>query len=921
MLVAGTLSQVSRLSYGLQLGAVSQWCDEHGLSLLGLSPLDIGALVVARRDGGQTPRSMLSALSFVYRNKADPDSARCQLARRVDRIWKVQNREHLPPPKQAPVLPLAAWAAMHAAAGDPDDARPTDPYGEERRTRNRLIVSLGLTGGLRPGDLGKLSAPAARIDAGRRLILPLAPGGAGSVTKTGLRELVVPLGVAPLDVLPLGEDFQRLQRLRLQRGGDHLVADAIRHGDPPGGLCTQSVRDVLRRLAHVAGIENPRAVSGHSLRRSMVHLSAAAGWTLDQTAAVVGHSSTSTLEDHYLVGYGANWCRSDEGRRRLLDSTRGWADIPANAAFAAAAAARPAAPGPWWSGRDLDADRRRAEQIARSAPRFSSSIRNAPERIARSWEAFCEQVGADPNIPDRRLLEGFAISLTKDSTGTTWKLILYLSDYFAALPSTDLNDLAEIRSRVAAAVRLGRGITAANRRRGWDGPRRREIVHATDEMMEAAFSQPLVSRTERTRLLGLVLEDPDVAHIGAGHLRDPRRRERRVEDPHEIPGSPCAHGGGEHLAAQLARQLGQIAGDRSGADHPSAGVLDHVLQPGQRQHLPAGVDEERPGVALGVGGRCAAAGGAHLVESGLAQRSQRSDRTGRVARTGRHDDPLATAPAGRVQHGVVAADRDVSECQTAQPGGSQREVGVASESDRNPHRRGPRDRSPAGVALDEDQLPDSHWSAGETAHDAILPAAPGSVRGASAWTPATAPRSSISEVQSTTSSGSTTVPASQCSPQVSAPATDTRRHGTPYCVSSPHHRPGPDTGPAPESGRVTARPPSRPSLSGSALCNCGARLWRATGASWARPWRRAGPAAAALSPAQVRPERHRRGARPVGAERPCRGHPVRSQPCNHAPSCAARDTNSPGPLRAKWDLSWGFMSTPHRSKHWLFQSS
>ena len=129
MLVAGTLSQVSRLSYGLQLGAVSQWCDEHGLSLLGLSPLDIGALVVARRDGGQTPRSMLSALSFVYRNKADPDSARCQLARRVDRIWKVQNREHLPPPKQAPVLPLAAWAARRRAT-------PTTPAPPTPTARN-----------------------------------------------------------------------------------------------------------------------------------------------------------------------------------------------------------------------------------------------------------------------------------------------------------------------------------------------------------------------------------------------------------------------------------------------------------------------------------------------------------------------------------------------------------------------------------------------------------------------------------------------------------------------------------------------------------------------------------------------------------------------------------------------------------------
>ena len=210
LLVAGTLAPASRFRYGKELGAVSRWCMEHELDLLGLSPRDIGALVVARRDAGQSPRLMLTALAFVYRHKRFPDESVCALARHVERVWQAQNRDRLPLRKQAPVLPLMCWRSMHAAAGDPDDISPGDTFGEERRCRNRLIISLGVTGGLRPGDLGRLSASKAYIEANRHLVLPMVQGGNGTVTKTGRSEVIVPVGIPPFDVLPLGEDFTAL---------------------------------------------------------------------------------------------------------------------------------------------------------------------------------------------------------------------------------------------------------------------------------------------------------------------------------------------------------------------------------------------------------------------------------------------------------------------------------------------------------------------------------------------------------------------------------------------------------------------------------------------------------------------------------------------------------------------------------------
>lgn len=91
----------------------------------------------------------------------------------------------------------------------------------------------------------------------------------------------------------------------------------------------------------------------------------------------------------------------------------------------------------------------------------------------------------------------------------------------------------------------------------------------------------------------------------------------------------------------------------------------------------------RPGCWWG-----ATAVGAHRAVSGLAQALERRDKAGSVSRKSHDDDLLGATLAGRVQHGVVVVKRDISESQTAQPGGAQREVGIAAERDRDPYGRG-----------------------------------------------------------------------------------------------------------------------------------------------------------------------------------------------------------------------------------------
>ena len=93
VLVSGKLTARTRVRYGWDLGNVAQWCDLHCLDLLRLSALDIAALAVASRDSGYDPDMTLTALSFLYRHKHDPDESATTVARRVDRVWKAQGSQ------------------------------------------------------------------------------------------------------------------------------------------------------------------------------------------------------------------------------------------------------------------------------------------------------------------------------------------------------------------------------------------------------------------------------------------------------------------------------------------------------------------------------------------------------------------------------------------------------------------------------------------------------------------------------------------------------------------------------------------------------------------------------------------------------------------------------------------------------------
>ena len=510
LLVAGTLAPGTRHRYGYELSEVSRWCDEHGLSLLSLSPLDVAALLVARRNMGKEPRSMLAAIAFVYRHMPGGPVDIAGLARRVDRVWKAKYRDVRPPIRRAAVLPLQCWVEMREAIGSKEYAHKDHGLLEERLARDRLLISLCVAGGLRPGEPGRISASASRIDEMGRLVLPLVPEIPDSTTKTGHVRITVPVGAPPFDVLPLAEDFEKLRALRLARGdGDDYLFGNAYHYRTKGGVNRAVPPRVWQRAARVAGIAGAEMITGYSARRSMVHIAAAAGWSLDQIAAVTAHAKTDVLERAYLDGYGGTWARSAEGRQVMLWSTDGWQDCAANWA-PGFDRPRAASGRPWWSGRDLDEDRAEAERLARCSPRVS---RMAPAEIAligRRWEAFCDENGTDPAEPTPARLEMFALDFCRDKTSKRNESIRYLADWFASLPTTDLGRIGEISGWVMEAARVGGRTVKENKRRAGaapaGGPRSRRIVPVTEDDMEALFAVPLVKRQEGTRLVGLVLD-------------------------------------------------------------------------------------------------------------------------------------------------------------------------------------------------------------------------------------------------------------------------------------------------------------------------------------------------------------------------------------------------------------------------------
>ena len=507
VLVRGRITARTRARYGRELGIAAQWCAEHGLELLDLPPLDMAALAVASREGGCDPDMTLTALGFLYRHKPDPDEHATILARRVDRVWKAQNRHRLNPPRRAPVLPLGCWAAMRDAVDRPGYITRAHEFNSERMARDRLLISLGVSGGLRPGEPGRLSASKSSIDHHGRLVLPLVAGSPDAVTKTGRIAIVVPVEQPPFDAFPLADDFERLKALRLRRSSDdHLFAGAWHHG-MSGGLTEGQVRRLLRKMADKAGIADGAALSGHSMRRSMVHIAAAAGWPLESIAGVVGHRSTQELENCYLEGYGGTWSTSREGSALLLEGSAGWADWPINLAAAARTdPAAPTVPQQWWVGRDLQADRATAAALARRSPRTSHVNDWRAVRAGRMWRAFCDEAGADAARPSLLLLEAFATSWAEESTTCRADDIRYLTDHFAALELIAVEDLARIAEWVSAATKLAEKVTAANRRQTRTAPRRRQIADVTDEAMERIFDVALTSQSEALRLNGLVIE-------------------------------------------------------------------------------------------------------------------------------------------------------------------------------------------------------------------------------------------------------------------------------------------------------------------------------------------------------------------------------------------------------------------------------
>lgn len=258
-------THVSRAAYATDLRQFAAWCSAERVDGRDPSRLDLERFRAAL-EAGYAPRTVarrLSAVSSWLRwlvELGELDVNRADAVRRP-RIGKTEGA--------TAALTIREVRALLAAADDPSE---------------RLLVSLLATTGMRVSEACGLDLDDLRTVSGVCVAMIQPKGGGGDARPVPLPDSVCAL----------------VDEIRQERNSGPLLV-----GRWTPGMSRQTAARALDRLGHAAGIGH---VHPHQLRATAITESLRAGVPLDETAALVGHSSVEIT-----LGY-------DRRRRRLEDS-------------------------------------------------------------------------------------------------------------------------------------------------------------------------------------------------------------------------------------------------------------------------------------------------------------------------------------------------------------------------------------------------------------------------------------------------------------------------------------------------------------------------------------------------------------------------------------------------------------------------
>lgn len=285
------LAESTRKAYVSQWKGFAAWCEERGATALPAASETVAAYLTDK--GPERSRSWLTQASSAIRKthrtagREDPTAAEG-----VRRIIKAIKKEHgTPCQPKAPAL-VEDVIAMVNAVDRPEPSEEAGPAARARylrALRDRALILVGYGAALRRSELAGACVEWIEWNAkGIKVQIPRSKG-----DQEGKGESVAINYQASPRYCPVVSLRRWLQASGIESGP--LFRSVPRSAQlAPDAMSGRTVRNVVRRAAKAAGLENVEAFSGHSLRRGCITQAAMNGEPLRKLQKHARHKDTRT---------------------------------------------------------------------------------------------------------------------------------------------------------------------------------------------------------------------------------------------------------------------------------------------------------------------------------------------------------------------------------------------------------------------------------------------------------------------------------------------------------------------------------------------------------------------------------------------------------------------------------------------------
>jgi integrase len=273
------------------------WCARHGLATLPAAPETVELYLADHQHlAVPTLQRRLAAITYRHTRGGHPSPVADQ---GVQETWKGLVRERgRQPRRRATPMVTAVLRRLVATLDPPDGERPEVTARKRRqRTRDRALLTLGVAGALRRGELVALNVGDLRLDGDHGLVVALR---SSKTDQEGRGDSVaIPRGPDP-DTCPVRAWQAWLDAAGLDGQPEVPAFQWVdRHGNLRGRLSGHAVSEIIKRCAEQAGYDKA-SFSGHGPRAGLATAAAEAEVPLDQIMRHGRWKSARTVVTNYI---------------------------------------------------------------------------------------------------------------------------------------------------------------------------------------------------------------------------------------------------------------------------------------------------------------------------------------------------------------------------------------------------------------------------------------------------------------------------------------------------------------------------------------------------------------------------------------------------------------------------------------------